>query len=121
MATRTPAVTYAVNGDRLISQAVWSGLTQASADVGAGVELPGADRAVQLSGTLGTGGQAPIEGSQDGTNWGALHDAAGNAIVLAAIGDVAQIIESVRYVRPGTTAGNGTTNLTVTLTSRRAA
>jgi hypothetical protein len=120
MATRTPLVTYAPNGHRTVAQAVWSGLLQSSADVGASVELPGADRSVQLTGTLGTGGQAPIEGSMDGSTWGAVHDPAGNAIVLNTIGMVAQIVEAVRYVRPGTTAGDSNTNLSVTLVSRRA-
>jgi hypothetical protein len=120
MATRTPVVTYAPGGQRQVAVAVWSGLLQSSADVGAGVELPGADRSVQLSGTLGTGGQAPIEGSMDGSTWGAVHDPAGNEIVLNAIGMNAQIVEAVRYVRPGTTGGDGTTDLTVTLLSRRA-
>jgi hypothetical protein len=120
MATRTPTITYAPNGFAKIAQAVWTGLTQASSDVGDGVELPGSDRTVQLSGTLGTGGQVPIEGSNDGTNWGAVHDAAGDAIVLNAANEVAQIVEAPRYIRPGTTGGDGTTDLTVTLISRRA-
>lgn len=123
MATRTPIVTYAPSPtfDPKVVQAAWSGLLQSSSDVGAAVELPGADRTVQLSGTLGTGGAVTMQGSQDGTNWGTLTDPAGNAIVLNAIGALAQISEATRYTRPSVTAGNGTTDLVVTLTSRRAA
>jgi hypothetical protein len=121
MATRTPTVTYAPNGEDSAVQAVWSGLLQSSSDVGAAAQLPGADRTFQLTGTLGAGGQCPLEGSMDGTTWGALHDAAGNAIVLDAIGEVATPMEATPYVRPGTTAGDGTTNLTLTCISRKAA
>jgi hypothetical protein len=121
MATRTSVVTYAPNGHRTVVQAVWSGLLQSSSDVGDAVELPGADRTVQLTGTLGVGGAATIQGSQDGTNFATVKDAGGSAVVLSAIGQLAQITESVRFIRPNITAGDGTTNLSVTLVSRRAA
>ena len=119
MAVRTAAVTEGLNGEGNVTRVVWTGLTQASSDTGSGVLVRGADRCVQLSGTLGTGGEVPIEGSNDGTNFGALHDLAGNAIVLDAIGQVIQIAECTTHVKCGTTDGDGTTSLTVTLISRR--
>jgi hypothetical protein len=119
MATRTATIAYAPDGHKEVSVATWAGLTQASADVGSSVQLPGADRCAQLSGTLGTGGGVPLEGSLDGSVWGALHDLAGNAITLDAIGELVPIAEATLYVRCGTTAGDGDTNLTVKLLSRR--
>lgn len=119
MAARTPTITEGVNGEGTVTKVVWTGLTQAGSDTGTGALIRGADRCVQLSGTLGTGGEVPIEGSNDGTNYGALHDLAGNAIVLDALGKVVQIAECTTHVRCGTTDGDGSTDLTVTLISRR--
>lgn len=120
MATRTATCTYGVNGEGRVSQAVWAGLLQSSSDVGSAVDLPGADRTAQLSGTLGTGGAVTLQGSNDGTNWGSLRDPAGNVATLDAVGEVVQISEATRYVRPAVTAGDVATDLTLTLISRRA-
>lgn len=113
-------MTYGVNGVGKVNQAVWAGLLQSSSDSGDAVEIPGADRTVQLSGTLGTGGAVTMQGSHNGTDFATLTDPAGNDIVLDAIGAIAQVLEATRYVRPLVTAGNGSTNLTVTLIARRA-
>lgn len=117
-ATRTPTITYNVNGLQRVTRVVWAGLTQASADVGAAACVPGADYTFQVTGTPGTGGAVPIEGSNDGTSWGPLHDAAGDALVLGD-DEVGTPIEAPLCVRPGTTAGDGTTNLTLTLIARQ--
>jgi hypothetical protein len=117
-ATRAATVTYNVDGFKGVTRVVWAGLTQASADVGAGACVPGADMTFQVTGTPGTGGGVPIEGSNDGTNWGPLHDAAGDAIVLGD-DEVATPIEAPLCVRPGTTQGDGSTNLTLTLIARQ--
>ncbi len=120
MATRTLTKTDHLNGFRNVSKTVWAGLLQSSADVGSALEMPDALRhTFQLSGTLGTGGAVPLEGSNDGTTWGALRDAAGNAVTLNAIGMIWSTADAPQYIRPGTTAGDGTTNLTLTVVSRR--
>lgn len=55
-----------------------------------------ADKTVhKISGT-GTGA---IEGSNDGTNWGALHDPQGNALTAMANGAIELISENPRYIR----------------------
>lgn len=93
----------------------WAGLTQASADDGAPVELADyADRSIQVQGTIGVGGNLRIEGSNDGTNWVVLTDPQGTALNVTAAGVIEQVQEVTRYMRPRITAGDGTTNLTCT-------
>lgn len=117
MATR--AITVVANDMR--AQAVqWAGLTQATLDDGAPFEGPDyADRSVQVQGTIGAGGNVRIEGSNDGSNYVVLTDPQGNALDIVAAGRIEQIQEITRLVRPRITAGDGTTNLTVTMYGRR--
>lgn len=97
----------------------WAGLLQSSLDTGAPFEGPDyADRSVQLSGTLGAAGACTIEGSNDGVNYATLTDPQGVDIVLVAL-KIEQIEEITRFIRPRITAGDGTTNLTVTFYGRR--
>jgi hypothetical protein len=72
------------------------------------------DRCFQVTGTFGTGGSCTIQGSNDGTNWASLADPQGNALTFTSQ-KIEQALELPRYVRPNVTAGDGTTNLTVTL------
>lgn len=61
-----------------------------------------ADKTVhKISGT-GTG---RIEGSNDGTNWGVLHDAQGNDLTAMANGAIELIAENPRYIRAVAAAG----------------
>jgi hypothetical protein len=122
--TDTPAGTYGDNAQYVS----WSGLLQSSSDVGEALECPGAsDRSVQLTGALGTGGVVTIQGSNKAapataaasTDWGDLRDAAGNTLTLDAIGQVKQVQEITRWIRPRVTAGDGATNLGVELVARR--
>ncbi len=95
----------------------WAGLL--NSDVGNPLEMPGsADRSVQVSGTFGTGGNLRIQGSNDGSNWNVLTDPNGEDLDIVE-SDIAQIMESVRYIRPNVTAGDGTTDLTVSILVRR--
>lgn len=120
MATRSPTVTMCPDGALKTVQVVWSGLLQTSSDVGGAVNYTEfTDRSVQLTGTLGTGGQVPIEGSNDGSEWQTLTDADGNDIVLDEIGQIKQVAEVTKYIRPGTTTGDGDTVLNVILIARR--
>lgn len=95
----------------------WSSL--ANGDVGSALEMPGSpDRSIQVVGTFGSGGNLRIQGSNDGSNWSTLTDPQGNDINLTA-SKIEQIMEVVRYMRPNVTAGDGTTNLTVSILIRR--
>lgn len=91
----------------------------ANSDTGAALEMVGsADRSIQVTGTFGSGGNLRIQGSNDGTNWNTLTDPQGNDINLTT-SKIEQIMEVVRYMRPNVTAGDGTTNLTVSILVRR--
>jgi hypothetical protein len=117
MATRIPTVTYNPNGHVGTVQVVWTGLL--NTDVGAPVELPGyADRSVQLTGTLGVGGNCKIEGSADATTYALLSDPQGTVLDIAALG-IKSVSELSRYTRPRISAGDGSTSLTLTMTARR--
>ncbi|MCA3247404.1 MAG: hypothetical protein ING29_13105 [Azospirillum sp.] len=120
MATRTPTVTVldAISNENAGARLVtWSGLL--NTDDGAPVELAAfADRSVQVFGSFGTGGNCRIQGSNNGTNWATLTDPQGNALNMSTE-SLEAISELARYVRPLITAGDGSTNLTVTMLLRR--
>lgn len=106
----------------------WAGLVFGTNDVGENFECPGAaDRSVQLTGTLGTGGEVTMQGSNvaspgaahDSTDWGDLHDSAGNVLTLDAIGQIKQVQEVTRWIRPRATGGDGAESLGVAMIARR--
>ncbi|MFO1465859.1 MAG: hypothetical protein U1F35_05375 [Steroidobacteraceae bacterium] len=116
MAVRSVSVT-APNANRNGLLIAWTGLLLN--DTGEPTEaVDFADRTVQISGTFGTGGSCTLEGSNDGSSWFALTDPQGNNITKTAAA-LEVIEEGPRYIRPNVTAGDGTTNLTVTLWARR--
>jgi hypothetical protein len=95
----------------------WSGLL--NGDSGSPYSMPGfADRAIQIQGVFGVGGSCTIEGSLNGTNYIVLTDPQGNAITKTSA-SIEQISEVIRFIRPNVTAGDGTTNLTVSLIARK--
>ena len=116
MTTRT-ATKASVNtgvGERYT--VTWSGLL--NGDDGSAEELwDFADRSMQVTGTFGSGGQATLLGSNDGTNFATLTDPQGNNIVVTSAG-IKLPAPITRYVKP-LVAGDGTTNLVVTLFCRR--
>lgn len=117
MAIKPQSTTYGPNGNRNGALITW---TLANGDTGEPLEgVDFADRTVQISGTFGAAGSCTIEGSNDGAAWFALTDPQGNAITKTAAG-LEVIEEGPRYLRPNVTAGDGTTNLTITLWARRA-
>lgn len=75
------------------------------------------DRSVQVEGTFQTGTSATLVGSNDGTNFHALHDPFGNVIAITAAG-IAQVIEVTAWMKPAITAGTGTESLTFTVCCR---
>ncbi len=96
----------------------WTGLL--NGDNGSAIELADyPDRSFQIEGTAGAGLSVSIQGSNDGTNWVILTDPQGNALTFTAIDRIEQVEEVCRYMRPIVTAGDGTTNLVVTMFGRR--
>lgn len=101
--------------------AVWTPMTFSGSDVGAvDAGFGGADRSVQVTGTIGAAGAVTIEGSNDNVNFATLNDHLGNPLVITALG-IKSIDQICRYIRPRITAGDGTTSLTVTMLLRRGA
>jgi hypothetical protein len=97
--------------------AQWTGLK--NGDTGqpfCGPSFP--DRSVQVKGTFGSGGNCAIEGSNDITSptWAVLKDAlkADTLLNITAAG-INCVGENVYQHRPNVTAGDGTTDLTVTM------
>lgn len=114
MAERAATITDIRSG---IVKVEWSGLL--NTDTGSLVDrVEYADRSVQVTGTFGVGGNCRIEGSNDGANWATLTDPQGNALDITAA-KIEAISENPLYVRPNITAGDGTTNLAVTIVGRR--
>lgn len=118
MATRTPTITEPdaerLPGNWAIVQ--WSGML--NTDDGTPIDMVAfPDRSVQVTGTFGAGGNLRIEGTIDGTTWATLTDPQGNALDFTAA-KIEAISELVRRVRPRVTAGDGTTNLVVSLLVR---
>lgn len=114
MATRSYTRTEPTND--LILYA-WSGLLNGD-DGGPQRQTASGDRVVQVLGTFGAGGTVIIEGSTDGGNWFQLRDPSMSLISFTSAG-LKAITESVPILRPRVTAGDGTTNLTVMISTRR--
>src|SRR5512139_3355118 len=74
------------------------------------------DKAVQISGTFGAGGNCRIQGAHDpdSPTWATLNDAQGNALDVG-LAKIEQVLENVYQIQPNITAGDGTTALTVHL------
>lgn len=91
----------------------WAGL--GVGDDGAAELLPPiGDRTVQVAGTFGVGGSVRLLGSLDGIDFFPLTDPQGNPLDFVQ-GKLESVMELVPYIRPQVTAGDGTTNLKVTL------
>ena len=110
-----------------VVKVTWTGLTQASADVGAWYELTGkgpryGDKTVHVYGTFGVAGKLQMQGSNkdvptDATNF-VLEDQLGNALEFTAVdGEVA--MQSPLFVRPAITAGDANTDLICEMVIRR--
>ncbi len=100
----------------------WAGL--ANGDDGAPYVCPHrADKTVQVKGTLGAGGQITMQGTNDqaystvpaalSPTYATLSDNLGAPLVVTAVG-LKYITENPLAIRP-VAAGDGTTNLTVTV------
>ena len=67
-----------------------------------------------MTGTWGSCGSVYLGGSNDGVTYFVLHDLFGVTMSLSANGLVA-VAEAVLYMRPRVTAGDGTTDIDVTV------
>ena len=117
-ATITPERTGVLETDTAYAGAslayTWETLTTTN-DTGVAVQYAAyGDRSVQMTGTWGSGGSVDLEGSNDGVTYFTLHDQFGVTISLSANGLVA-VAEAVLYMRPRVTAGDGTTDIDVTV------
>lgn len=117
MATVTPTLTKVGDQDDAAILLSWA-LTTANTD-GSPVEwTQWADRCFTAFGTWG-GATLTIQGSNDGTNWFTLSNAAGATGATFTADGGKSIIELPRYVRPNlTTPGAGAT-VSVQLLARR--
>jgi len=61
-----------------------------------------ADKTVHIISGTGTGS---VQGSNDGTNWGALHDPQGTALTTLAVGTIEMILENPLYIRINAATG----------------
>ncbi len=114
MTTRT--VVTSLQNERVV-QFRWTGLL--NGDDGSPIDWSTfADRSVQVTGTFGAGGSVRMEGSNDGVNYAALTDPQGNALDITGA-KIEQLQEVTLYLRPRVTAGDGTTNLAVTVIARK--
>lgn len=99
-----------------VHKQTWAAM--ANSDVGTALSAAQlADKSVQISGTFGAGGTIIIEGSNNGgVSYSTLRDPQGTALSFTAA-DLKQILENADLLRPRVTAGDGTTALTVAVTS----
>ena len=103
--------------DGSVKLVVWEALT-ASNNNGSLVELvEWADRTVQVIGTFDSA-TLLLQGSNNGTNWETLSDAASSPLSFASA-RLSEILEVPRYVRPSTSGGGGSQDLDVLLVARR--
>jgi hypothetical protein len=94
----------------------WIGLE--NEDDGAPVALGRyVDKAVQVVGTFGVGGEVTMEGSNDpdiaDPAWAPLVDVSGEPIEITGDNDLRQIQQNPRLIRPDVTGGDVTTDVDV--------
>ncbi|WP_027854691.1 hypothetical protein [Marinobacterium litorale] len=117
MTTIDPTVTQ--EGDGSIRKYEFVELTTTNDD-GAPIALGAwCDCSIQVTGTFGTGGTLSWEGSNDGgTTWATLNDVNGTALDIQSAG-VEHCQVPAELVRPHITAGDGSTDLDVTVICHR--
>jgi hypothetical protein len=94
----------------------WSNIT--TADTCEAVEIPSfPDRTVEVSGTFGAAGSIAIKGSIIGTVYNTLKAPNGDALSFLA-SDTESVLTAVRYLKPDTPTGDGTTSITVSIFMR---
>jgi len=99
-----------------IESITWTGLS--TADTATGVMVMGTAPiigSIMVTGTFG-GATITLQGSNDGTNYYAINDAAGNTIALTAAG-IEDFSTAAAYIRPASSGGTGD-DVTVVVTLR---
>jgi hypothetical protein len=76
------------------------------------------DRTAQVTGTFGAGGNLRVQGSNDLAIYAALSDPQGSALNIGSAA-IKQILEVALLMRPLVTAGDGTTDIDVSIIARR--
>ena len=100
----------------------WAPITNVNVDGAPVSNTRFTDRSVHVSGAFGAGGTVTIQGTNQvdaaglPINWLTLSDQAGVALAFTAPG-IKTILQVSRFIRPLESAGDGTTSVTVTLTS----
>lgn len=107
-------------GNGVIHTFAWSGLGQS--DDGAPMEINGnvVDFVVQAVGDFSGSGTIGLQGSNDGSNWGAVADPSGAAIDLGA-DELVGAATIPALVRPIVNGGDGSTDIDVVVIVRMAA
>lgn len=100
----------------------WAGLTTTNADgAPTGYASNGMGGVTfQVAGTIGAGFAMVVEGSNDGVTYYTLNDQANTAINFTALG-LKTVRDAPLWIRPRVTAGDGTTNVTVTAAFQKSA
>lgn len=116
---QTPVFNFNIDGaDGNQGTATWT-LTTANTD---GVAIPWiqfVDLCFQATGIGATGAVCTAQGSNDGTNWYSLTNAAGGTAATFSADGIKQIIERPTYVRAALTTPGTAATVVVTLTLRR--
>ena len=140
MATRNAVIDLGASassmGDHSIRRIMWTGLTNATSDVGSWVPFSEwADRQVHfwcanyltaVASVIGAGGSISIQGTNDydpvtnsaGYTFAILNDLNNNPLTQTA-NVIRAISEAPLWIRPAVIAGDGTTNGTVIIVARR--
>ena len=107
-------------GNGVIHTFAWAGLGQS--DDGAPAEINGnvVDFVIQAVGDFSGSAAIGFEGSNDGTNWGAIDDPAGAAIALGQ-DELVSAATIPALVRPVVNFGDGSTSIDVVVIVRTAA
>jgi hypothetical protein len=95
--------------------ATWASLANGETGVAADIPLDAATRSIQVSGTFGAAGAVAIEGSNDGINWAPLSNSFVATPLSVTAAGISDILQNTRFVRPRSTAGDGTTALKIVL------
>ena len=118
MAVNQPTITAAVPGDDTVLIVTWANMANGDTAIG----FPAAqwsDRTVQVAGTFGASGNVAIQGSNNGgASYAVLQDDYGVALNVTAA-SIRKATAPVQLIAPAVTAGDGTTNITVSMVVRR--
>jgi hypothetical protein len=107
-----------ISGDGSVFLYQWT-ITTADHTGAAMENVQWADRSAQFQGTFG-GATIILEGSNDGTNYQLLKQAAGGSDISFTSAGIAQLLEVCRYLRPRLSAVGSGASIVVSLVARRA-